>query len=476
MDESSIDDAPATLLHLPNAILVEVLGLQRSVANCLVAAGVNQRLRSLAMQHAVARAGQPETLCLSARKGSVAVVGALLSAGADPGAHHGLNRKLALHHAAENGHAAVIQLLARAAAGPVAEQLQGRDALPDTPLVYAAQAGHVAAVQALLAAGADPALTNEQQGQGAMHAAVHRGHLQVVRTLLDAGAVTEQSNRVNPKVDRQCNFMLSAAASGDRYCMLRPLLAAGLASAADANVHEAIYFRKLRFLCAMLITGADPNRRNNENNTPLHRAASHFPPAIPFLLAAGADLFATTPAGRTPMNLAVMAGDEEAIELLLTAGASPHAYVHGMNLVSLAVEKGFAHRVVAILVQRGADVHAASKNGFTALHRAAEHGFVQAVRTLVAAGALVDVEVSPVKGKSPMTFQGWTPLHLAARHGHLEVVQTLLGAGAGAALPTPQGETALDVAKRATAWPYHCKGPRLDAIVELLQKHAVREL
>ena len=76
---------------------------------------------------------------------------------------------------------------------------------------------------------------------------------------------------------------------------------------------------------------------------------------------------------------------------------------------------------VRALLREGADVNAAQGDGMTALHWAAENGNHELARTLVVAGARVDV----------VTRLGdYTPLHIASRKGHADVVRTLLDAGA----------------------------------------------
>jgi cytohesin len=95
------------------------------------------------------------------------------------------------------------------------------------------------------------------------------------------------------------------------------------------------------------------------------------------------------------------------------------------------------------------------RNGWTALHFAARHGHLPAVRALIHAGAPLDIQdnyrwafcaagrrgAESVAGRrGPMPPSGaavarrWTPLHYAAKYGHANAMAALLGAGADASI------------------------------------------
>lgn len=75
--------------------------------------------------------------------------------------------------------------------------------------------------------------------------------------------------------------------------------------------------------------------------------------------------------------------------------------------------------------------------GWTPLHEASNHGFVEIVKLLVDAGAKVN-------DPGGITCDGITPLHDAASNGHMGVMQLLLDRGANPSLLTKQGQDALD--------------------------------
>ena len=73
---------------------------------------------------------------------------------------------------------------------------------------------------------------------------------------------------------------------------------------------------------------------------------------------------------------------------------------------------------IRTLLNKGAQVNARSKGGFTPLHDAALNGHVEAIRVLLEAGADVNARAE----------DGDTPLHQATRH--VEAIRALLRAGA----------------------------------------------
>jgi len=90
------------------------------------------------------------------------------------------------------------------------------------------------------------------------------------------------------------------------------------------------------------------------------------------------------------------------------------------------------------LLEQGAEPDAATGDGMTALHWAAERGHQKVLEVLISSGAAVNVKTRIGK---------YTPLHLASRSGHTEAVQELLRAGSNPNAPTTtSGVTPLHLA------------------------------
>ena len=72
------------------------------------------------------------------------------------------------------------------------------------------------------------------------------------------------------------------------------------------------------------------------------------------------------------------------------------------------------------LIDGGADVSAAEKDGWTPLHFAARNGYKAVIRLLIDGGADI----------SAAEKDGWTPLHVAEQNGHEAVARLLHDRGA----------------------------------------------
>jgi ankyrin repeat protein len=143
--------------------------------------------------------------------------------------------------------------------------------------------------------------------------------------------------------------------------------------------------------------------------------------AVRALLAARADVNATTGDGTTALHWAVYHEDPELVDLLLKAGARANvANDLSITPLYLAAAAGNAS-IVHALLSKGARADAASESGVTPLMQAARSGNVEAVRALLAARADV---------KARERERGQTALMWAASRGHSAVVDLLVAHGA----------------------------------------------
>ncbi|KAM7389298.1 hypothetical protein PAMP_023283 [Pampus punctatissimus] len=125
---------------------------------------------------------------------------------------------------------------------------------------------------------------------------------------------------------------------------------------------------------------------------------------------------------QTPLHLAVITQQREAVEALLLAGAdSTLTDRHGLCAIHLAV---LANQLSCLreLLEGGANVEAQERScGRTALHLATEADNVSLAGCLLLEGnAKVDC----------CTFNGSTPLHIAAGRGSIKLTALLMAAGA----------------------------------------------
>lgn len=198
----------------------------------------------------------------------------------------------------------------------------------------------------------------------------------------------------------------------------------------------AVTHRDAAAVRSLLARGADPNARNYLQLTPLmFAAASRQPEVVQHLLAAGAQIEATSPFG-TPLTFAAMGGSAPVAELLLARGASVNAQrPDQITVLMLAARDGHADLIRRLLAMK-LDVNARDSEDASALLYAARAGQTDVVRLLLARGAAVNAADS----------QGWTALTAAASAGHTACVELLLERGADPNAKDRQGRTPLMIA------------------------------
>ena len=171
-------------------------------------------------------------------------------------------------------------------------------------------------------------------------------------------------------------------------------------------------------------------RDPNGVSAPLLARYHSHPDVVEVLLAAGPplDVFAAAGLGQVDRLRELLRADPALVAVFAGDGNTP------LGLASFFVQPA----CVAVLLERGADVDAASRNAMQVrpLHAAAAGHSLEIVRFLLAAGADPDVRQQA----------GFTPLQAAALHGDLEMVEALLGAGADPALRSDDGKSAADLA------------------------------
>ncbi|HVY32926.1 MAG TPA: ankyrin repeat domain-containing protein [Caulobacteraceae bacterium] len=326
----------------------------------------------------------------------------LAASGVDVNAPAG-DGSTALHWSAQNGDAAVADLLIRKGA-----KVNATNDLGVTPLWVAANTSNTAIVERLLAAHADPNIA-PATGRTPLMLAARRGDAPAVKALLAHGADP------NARETAHGQTALMWAVAGRHPDAVRLLLSAH----ADVRARTRSWMQQV-LLCCQLYGG--------DKETAATVAMGGF----------------------TPILFAAQYGDVETTRLLLAAGADANdAAADHSSAVVIAAHVGRSE-VAAALLDAGADANAAG-SGYTALHIASARGDIALVRALLAHGADPNARVqrgSPSKrirsGHAlDQRMIGATPFVLAAYSGQLETMKLLAAHGADPSIPLQDGRTGL---------------------------------
>lgn len=331
-----------------------------------------------------------------------------------------------------------------------------------TPLIHAAATGDHTEVERLIAAGANVNKTHRERNAAniyqrtALTTAARAGHVDVVATLLDAGAPVDRvvsgdataliaalrKNHVDVAqllLDHGANVGLTVRGDGS------PLIAATRSGNSD-------------FVAQLLRQGADPDEwvRGDENAL-FHAARKGNANIVQLLIDAGADVNKKMPGDGNALIIATRKQHKDVIKILLNAGARPDAGVRGDGNAMITAAKHGDTATLSSMISTGANVNASVKGDGSPLIAAARNGHTEAVQLLLDNGAAIDkvvygdenaligaswagdlsmVQLLLKAGANPNikaeTYNGKfrSALSQAKREGHDEIIRTLKAAGA----------------------------------------------
>ena len=220
--------------------------------------------------------------------------------------------------------------------------------------------------------------------------------------------------------------------------------------AAAAPLVDAVKSGNRSAALALLDQRVDVNSPEPDGTTALHWAVHQNDLDLADrLIRAGANINAKNDYGATPMSESALVGNGALIERLLKAGAdveSPNA--DGQTALMIVARAGHLE-AARILLRHGAKVNAVEHwRGQTALMWAAAQSQPAMVKELIAHGADVNARSTVNNWQRQVTAEpravyrpagGWTPLLYAAREGCVECARTLVEAGADLNLADPEG-------------------------------------
>lgn len=143
--------------------------------------------------------------------------------------------------------------------------------------------------------------------------------------------------------------------------------------------------------------------------------------------------------GFSAVMVTALEGNVEAFRLLVYAGADVKlSNKSGETAITLSKLSPNCDLFEKVMLEFTLEKGNRYGEGFYALHYAARHGDLDAVKLLTGRG--YDVNISD--------GDGYTPLMLAAREGHAHVCELLISRGAHCNLKNAKGETALSLARK----------------------------
>jgi len=242
--------------------------------------------------------------------------------------------------------------------------------------------------------------------------------------------------------------------------MLNAVLILALAS---ASLVDTVKSGDRAAAFALIAQRADVNAAEPDGTTPLHWAVHHGDLEVAQrLIRAGAKVNVKNDYGSTPMSEAAMLGRVDLLEALLKAGAdveSPNADGQTALMIVARTSRVDAAR---LLLKYGAKVNAVEQwRGQTALMWAVAQKQPAMAAELVKAGADVNARSTVNNWERQVTAEpraiyrpagGLTPLLYAAREGCVECARTLVDAGADVNLADPENISPLLMAVINGQW------------------------
>ncbi|XP_019861080.1 PREDICTED: uncharacterized protein LOC109589430, partial [Amphimedon queenslandica] len=308
----------------------------------------------------------------------------------------------------------------------------------------------------------------DDEGFGAVHISVERGHLNVLKYLID-------NNYCNPNAtDHQDRTPLHLAVAVNQLEILEYLLSKSIPSM------SVVWLREIKcFLDSLHDIYNNPhnavliNVQDKDGNTPLHLACQDGEQNMVSLLQeanlSNNNLLIINKKGQTPLHLAVASGHKDSVEALLSSvtGSSTHHDIltatdnEGSTVFHTACSDGnidVFHYLSSIYPQ---GVNVMDNRGRSLLHAACEGGDIGIVRALIETHGLdpltedgvgitclhllaerkeflftffmdtpVDIyqylEPNIVSNPVPKDKSGRTPLHYASRSDNIRMVRYLI--------------------------------------------------
>ncbi|KAL8710656.1 MAG: hypothetical protein Q9220_004880 [cf. Caloplaca sp. 1 TL-2023] len=271
-------------------------------------------------------------------------------------------------------------------------------------------------------------IVEASKAQNLLHEAVRLARLDLIRRILDKGAVidgldpdgnTPLYNAVKLNLGKVVKMLLDNSADTEVACT-------NTGTPGEMPLHYAARKGFTATVSLLLDCGANIEAHTTKNqSTPLHKAIQGgSTAAAQTLIRSGANVNALDRTGEAPLHTAIIYGNSEIIRELCDCGADINQKYTELIPLHMAIMKDNID-VITSLLAAGANPRAKSFDDSTALHFCAHNGRVDlAMRVLDA-----DRIINPDSSESFLEMRlsdGRTVLHLAAHLHQLDLVECLL--------------------------------------------------
>lgn len=296
-------------------------------------------------------------------------------------------------------------------------------------------------------------------GATALHWAVHRDRMDIVQSLIAAGADVNRSNAygITP---------LWLACRNTNTEMIDALLSAGADANASLPGGETVLMQCVRTgteqgVKSLIEQGADVNRSEYDKGQTalMWAAASGRAGLVERLIESGARVTEKSKNGFTPLMFSARSGDIDTAKRLLGAGSDPDEATATHGNAMLVAAAGGHDDLAVFLIDAGANVNSEDEHGVTALHHAVRGGLsllagviydpayrvrprssLKLATRLIEAGAEVNKQIASSRmlgpDGTPFSMQGATPYLLAAAETNTEMMDLLKSHGADPRIAT----------------------------------------
>ena len=287
---------------------------------------------------------------------------------------------------------------------------------PGRRCTFAVNGPHEDVIALLLARGANPNILCEGDSATALHFAAERGHLGIVRQLIEHG-----TDPIGHGDYHELDVIGWATVFGPGDPALVSYL---LAHGARHTIFSAVAVGDLDAIRALVAETPAlierPMVRPHAGRRPLHLAVvKRQPEALAALLERGANLETQDLAGFTPLDQAAMMGERAMAQTLLDRGAALR--------LPAAIGLGRDEDIERLIASEPGCLAPGQRWG-TLIVRAAERAPGHVIERLIDRGAVPNIVDDP--NTAIDSTEGYTPLHAAGFHGNVDAAMALLRHGA----------------------------------------------